>query len=214
MSTHFFSANFSNHVGTGSHSPSKPVSKALPQIPTSLFFNRFTIIQNEILKDGTTKLTLDNKDIIICDKFEGQKAIGICTYFFYNYDTSSYKCRYTGPLNENLLPEGEGVLRSLVHDSFPLIYQGEWKNGHYHGEGTVYRNGIIWFKGTFINNSPYNATEFFVYYDEKLKSTNFKMMSIKNGRTTKISFDYIEQNITQAPTTDYLNKSIQNILFS
>ena len=48
------------------------------------------------------------------------------------------------------LPDGHG--RLMLKATNELVYNGEWKEGYYHGRGILYRNGYEYCSGYFENN--------------------------------------------------------------
>ena len=90
--------------------------------------------------------------------------------------TNGSTATYTGELNDNCNPDGEGKL--VYNDSdYLLEYKsGTFKNGILNGNGIlVYRNGDS-FEGTFINNKLTSGT-----YIRNLKNSSIKYDGLFNG---------------------------------
>ena len=62
-------------------------------------------------------------------------------------------CFYTGHINENRLPEGEGIARFDNGE----VYEGTFVNGNFSKGRCTWNNGVC-FDGTFENNDPYTGS--------------------------------------------------------
>ena len=133
----------------------KQAEKLLSKDQQNKQSKRFLEIQQEELNKSTMKFPIQfNEKITYWGKYTGQikdkKANGIGVWKYHNLDTNVYI--YGNFINNNL--DGLGVLYDVNNK---YIYQGEFKNNQYNGEGrlTTFKNenNIIIEEGLWKNNN-------------------------------------------------------------
>lgn len=99
---------------------------------------------------NTTEGSVESKSETSVDSeqpnhFSGEMTIS----FIYGERTGTYE----GEINENGLPNGTGMFKSQSESGTPWTYSGEWKNGHWEGNGTTVWDNGSQYVGEYSNDS-------------------------------------------------------------